>query len=419
MKRSVAGWMLVLCGFLLPQESRPGIAWECDFDAVLKAAKADNRPIMIAFIMDDEPSNEEVVKVHFHDKDVVANSKSFHCMIACIGVHAERSSEGACPRYGSPTCGLHQKDHQRAATAYLQSAEISAPQFLFLKPDGETMLLRHVWMLPPDELVRKMRLALGFSDPAKVTEAEKKVSEEVTKVLEEANDNNTVKRVAALAKLAMLDDPRILEFLIKQTSESVDGPRRLEAIDAMGTKGNAKALPVLAGLLKSSSVQIRNHAVVSLEKLAMAECAPAIRNALKNETKDNVRANLVRALAISDPKTPQHVKIITSMIETGGPKERIGALRASLDLSISDSLKKALLTAAKDNSAQIRVCAFCALAKHQVKEAVTLMEKAIPQEKIQEAKAVTQEALAILTKTGNPASPADLMSRLVMDDRLR
>src|SRR5436190_8502022 len=249
MKRALAAAVLflVLCATLRAQE--PRIAWEGDFDLALKAAKADGKPIMVAFIMDQEPANDEVAKVHFHDKDVVAASTGFHCLIASMGIHAKTSTEGPCTRFGCASCAAHQNIHGRALTAYLQSTEISAPQFLFFKSDGEKLLLRHVWMLTPQELYKKMRLALGFSDPAKASDAEKQASLDVTQALEAANDNNMTKRVAALQKLAELDDPRILEFLIKQTSESVDEPRRLEAVDAMAKKGNAKALPVLLKLL--------------------------------------------------------------------------------------------------------------------------------------------------------------------------
>jgi HEAT repeat protein len=85
-----------------------------------------------------------------------------------------------------------------------------------------------------------------------------------------------------------------------------------------------------------------------------------------------------------------------------------------------DSLKKSLLAAAKDNTAQVRAAAFCALARHQVKEAVPILEKAIPQEKVQDVKSIAQSALSILTQPGyeGPA-PAELLSRLLSGDHFR
>ena len=67
-----------------------------NFDATLKAAKADGKPLFVAFIMDNEPANNEIVKDHFHHKDIVEMSKQFHCLICCTGVHAGTSAE-PCP----------------------------------------------------------------------------------------------------------------------------------------------------------------------------------------------------------------------------------------------------------------------------------------------------------------------------------
>jgi hypothetical protein len=416
-RRPVACVLVLFCSLAAACGGQaPSIAWEADFDAALEAAKADQKPIMVAFIMDAEPANDEIASQHFHDKDVVENSRGFHCLIASIGIHAAAPNEGTCSRFCANTCASHQRIHERAQVAYLQSPEVSAPQFIFLKPDGETILLRHVWMLPAGELVKKMRLALGFSDPAKVSAAEKAASEDVTRALEEANDNNTMKRVAGLQKLAGLDDPRILQFLIKQTAEGVDEPRRIEAVDAMGTKGNAKALPVLIKLLNAKSAQLRNRVVIALERIGMAEAGPALLGALKREQKDHVKGHCIRALAACDPKTPAHVKAVIVMIGSGSQLERISAIRASLDVPLDDMLKKALIAAAKDNSAQVRGAAFCALAHRRVEEAVPIIEKAIPQEKVQDVKAIAQGALAILKDPAysGPGAP-ELLGRLLID----
>jgi HEAT repeats len=418
MQRIRAARVLVLLLSLIAvgAAQQPSIAWEADFDEVLKAAKADQKPIMVAFIMDDESANDEIVKEHFHDKDIVEASRGFHCLIASIGVHAPVVNEGVCPRFGANTCASHQRINMRAQTTLLQSPEVSAPQFIFLKPDGETILLRHVWMLPAAELYKKMRLALGFHDPEKANEAEKAAREDVERVLTQANDNNTIKRLEGLQKLAGLDDPRVIGFLIKQTAEGVDEQRRIEAVDAMGTKGNAKALPVLLKLLHGKSAQLRNRAVIALERIGMAEAGPALLAALKREPKDNVKGHCIRALAACDPKTPAHAKAVIAMIGSGSQLERISAIRASFDVPFEETMKKALIAAGKDGSAQIRGAAFCALAHRREKDAIPLIEKAIPQEKVQDVKVIAQGALAILKDPAysGPGAP-ELIGRLLID----
>jgi hypothetical protein len=408
--------MLVACATLMAQA--PQIAWEPGFDEALKAAKADGKPIFVAFIMDNEPANDEVAKNHFHDPAVVAMSKEFHCLVAAIGNHD--GPGGVCARFGVIACPCHQGTQTRAQTAYLESKEVSAPQFLFIKPDGATMLLRSVWLIAPAELVKKMRLALAYNDPSKAGDEIKRLADDAARLIQQADDNNAVTRAGALRGLASLDDPRIMAFLIKQTKEGVDEVRRIEAVDAMGSKGNAKALPVLLKLLGTDSAQLRNHVIISLEKLAMSEAGPALLAALKREAKDRLRANIVRALAVCDPRTPAHRKAILAMIGAGSQIERISAIRASLDVPMEADLKQALLAAAKVNTAQIRGAAYYALARRQVMEAVPLIEKAIPQEKVQEVKSLAESALSMLKQTRYDGPSADdIVKRFLVDDDLR
>ena len=91
----------------------------------------------------------------------------------------------------------------------------------------------------------------------------------------------------------------------------------------------AAGAPQAAG---SGSAQMRNHAAIALEKLGMMEAGPGLYAALKKEQKDNVKSNLVRALAVCDPKPPEHLKMIITMIGTGAQIERISAIRASFDV---------------------------------------------------------------------------------------
>jgi hypothetical protein len=152
----------------------------------------------------------------------------------------------------------------------------------------------------------------------------------------------------------------------------------------------------------------------------MSEAGPALLAALKREAKDRLRANIVRALAVCDPRTPAHRKAILAMIGAGSQIERISAIRASLDVPMEADLKQALLAAAKVNTAQIRGAAYYALARRQVMEAVPLIEKAIPQEKVQEVKSLAESALSMLKQTRYDGPSADdIVKRFLVDDDLR
>jgi hypothetical protein len=422
MRRGLFGCALasVMCLRVFAQAG--AIAWDVDLDEALKAAKSDKRPVMLAFIMDGEPACDDIVKTHFHDKAIVTAAKEFHCVVCSVGVHAATSAEGTCPRFGCNTCASHQKNSMRAQDLYIQSTRVSAPQFIFLASDGERVLVRHVFQLAPSELLRKMQLALAFSQPGRESDAEKHQADEVKEAMDQAATSKLpYNRKQALDKLAMMDDPRIIDFLIKVTlNENLENVRRIEAIDAMGRRGNAKAFPVLVKLLRSRMPGIRNRSVLALERLAMLEAGDPIRASLKSEALDQVRANLVRALAVCDGASPESAKVILGMIETGTPKDRVGAIRASFDIPASDELKKALLVCAKHTTPIVRGAAFCALAERQVKEAAPIIEKAAASETIPDMKAMAQGALAVLNGTDREGPTAlEILRKYLPDERLR
>ncbi len=113
--------------------------------------------------------------------------------------------------------------------------------------------------------------------------------------------------------------------------------------------------------------------------------------------------------------------MILAMIGTGSQIERISAIRAALDVPMNDPLKKALLAAAKDNSSR-RSAAWRSTSSRsrQVKDAIPLIEKAIPQEKIKDIKALAESSLSMLKQTNYDGPSADdIVKALLIDEDLR
>ena len=47
----------------------PGIAWQPDYGRALSVARTSNRPIMVAFLMKEEPANEEIMRIYGVSRD--------------------------------------------------------------------------------------------------------------------------------------------------------------------------------------------------------------------------------------------------------------------------------------------------------------------------------------------------------------
>jgi hypothetical protein len=390
----------------------PQIAWQPDYDAAFKQAAAEKKPLFIVFLMNDEVANDEVATSHLRDPEVVALTKNMVSMIACLGGHDEAAPSGTasqpahgCSRFGAVTCAQHQQIESKARDQFMDSPRVATPQFLVVAPDGKTILLRHVYLLPVADLVSKLKVALAIHDPVKGAAVLSKVRAETDEILKQADGKNSAKRQEALQKLATSDDPRVIDFLIKQTAESVDETKRLEAVQAMGTRGNGKVLPVLHKLLTSGSNQLKIAVARALESLGMPESAPSILAAIRKESKTMVRARLVAALVACDAITPTHRAFIVGMIKSTALTDRLSAIRASGKLRLDDDLKKALLAAASDTNTPVRGAAYWALAKHNVAEAETMISKALPAEKNEDVKNIG--TFAVCTIGGKPYSGPD------------
>lgn len=204
-------------------------------------------------------------------------------------------------------------------------------------------------------------------------------------------------RQAAVQGLAASNDPRVIAFLIKQTGESVDEARRLEAIEAMGQRGNGLVLGVLHKLLEAKSNQIRIAAAKSILNLGMPDSAPALLAALKRENKSMVRGHLARALAACDPVTPDHRAFLVGMIKSPSQADKLNGIRAASGLAMDDELKKALLVAMKDSNPSVRGISWWVLGDHKVAEAGVHIAKAVLTEKNPDTKNLGLDALSRIT----------------------
>jgi HEAT repeat protein len=367
--------------------SADGVAWREDFEAALKEAADSKKPIFVLFLMENEVANDEVADLHLHDPDVVKLSREFVCLIANPGSH-DPDASGKCSKFGSCTCKGHQGADMAARAEYTNSPRVVAPQFLFLAPDGKTVLVRRLYTIPAADLVRKMRTALARLDPKKADPSLDEEKKLVDELLAKADSNNASTRADALQTLATFDDPRVVEFLARQTGEDVDEAKRLEAVHAIADRGSANGLllPTLHKLVASRSARMRSNAVVALRKIGAPDSAPVLAAALRKESKDRVRACIFRALAVCDSVTPEYRKLLIAGAKSGGQTERTSALRALADVPSDPEVDKVLVTAVKESSNALRAAAYYSLGVRDVKSAADVVARQAAVEKATDMK---------------------------------
>lgn len=371
------------------------IEFEADLPAAFAKAKSLKRPIMIAVLLRGEPANEDICAEHLEDPAIIEFSKRFVCLLSFGRISLEEGAQNSAA-FLAKHQGRLTKDQLAAIekmvrVEILETSEVTAPQFLFFAPDGKLSLLRHVWMLPKEELLAKMQLAYHFFDPTyavpsppaaeKAKEADGESpgaafrSLDLDALLVLCDDNNMVKRRDAMTQLASREHPKVIEFLSRQVKPGVDTQRRLEAIRSMGKKSQVKFLPSLHGLLKESDFQIRSNVANALSEIGLIESVPHLIKVLQSERKDNIRSLLIRALHSCGPNSAEVQNTLKTLMEKGTDVDRMTILWLAASVEENSPLIPWILKPLKSANDKVRAFAYYAAGRHKLAEALTELKK--------------------------------------------
>ncbi len=329
------------------------IVWETSWANAVKRAKAENRPIMIHFNMNDEPACRNMAKDHFRNKRVIELSKQFVCVVGSLGTHEEETvfqEEGKCGRFGTVTCQEHRKTEIAARSTVMESSRVTAPQFVFVTPDLDVMV-RRPWDLPSSELIALMSRALYYFNPSLSPEAiDKRASELMKRLLDEGKSDNAATRKKAMDALAKRDDPKVIQFLIRQTKPDVDLVKRIEAVQAIGDAVNATCLPALLKLLKDRSPRLRLVTMVALGKLGMRECIEPVAKVFGVESSSENKALAVRTAITCDPDDKTARKLLNKGLKASKSEVRLHSARACLEVAVDKNEFSKLIKMARGDT---------------------------------------------------------------------
>lgn len=319
----------------LAQESSPSapdvkasIAWEPDLDAALATAQSQGRPLFVAFLMDNEPANDDTIARIYTDPALVKLSRKLVCVACCVGDH--KGEDGMCKKFPGITCAQHNAIEKKARARWIKSDLVCTPQHVFCHPKG-TEIGRKIYYVAKQQLMKAMALAIAAG--AKEVDAESKnvVQEEaarVDKLLKDLGSKNQEVRDAAMGELAAADDPRALPAVLSKAKPGNDDGTRISAIRAVGKKGNHQAVMALAPFLSESKVQIVIQAAAALEVIQLPDAVPELLKLLKKEQRDRVRSTALRAAAKSNPESAKVQEICLQAMKGSSSQLQAAAIVA-------------------------------------------------------------------------------------------
>jgi HEAT repeat protein len=375
-----------------PPAKPASIYWATDFDAALQRAQQEKKPIFVAFLMDDEPANDETIQKHYTDPAIVELTRKFVCLACCIGKH-EADADGDCTKFPGITCAEHQAIEKKARARWLLGDEVCTPQHVFCDPQGN-VLLRKVYYVPQQTLQKCLAIALNGVAPDASTG--KVVDEERARVdswLADLDSRNQEVRLAAMRELGICEDARALPAVLRHAKGGDDDATRIAAIEALARKGNYAAVEPLLELLADPKPRVVIRVALTLETIQIPTATESLMRAFGKERRDRVRGFLLRAAARCMPANPAVRDACLKALKGASAQLEPCVLIALGRLKADPKIVTAIRPMLRDKNQVTRALAVWVLGSQATSDSAQAISKLLEQEKSPEVRELAGSAL--------------------------
>lgn len=373
-------------------DEKPNIAWEPEFDAALAKAKQEGRPLLIAFLMDGEPANEETSEKIYTNLELIKLSRKFVCVPCCAGDKTEKDGKSA--RFAGVTIAQQNANEKKARARYLKSDVVCTPQHVFCDPKG-TELLRKIYYVSTQQLKKAMALALVGSVKEIDPETRAVVQDEkakVDKLLKDLDSKNLEVRDAALSGLGTADDARALPAVLGKAKAGNDDATRSSAIKALGHKGNHTAVKPLLPFLADPRAPIVIQVAQTLGVIQIPDAEPDLLSLLKKEKRDRVRSTLLRAVAKCNPGNPKLAELCLATLKGASAQMQAATIVAMGFLKPDTKVTDALRPLLADKNQNMRALGAWALGNQGGAANAELLDKLAKDDKAPEVRELATKA---------------------------
>lgn len=410
--------LLILGTLLLPVQ---GVAWERDHAAAFEKAEARNVPVFLAFNMDGERASDSTALTLYRDPAFVKRSADFVCLIASTSRHdakVEGTGDAArevCSRFGSLSCDEHLQVEIRASEEFIGRDTVISPQHLLVSPQ-RGVLARKAYQASKNDLFRMMDMAEKAVRNTDPDDAERL---RLKQLMKQATERNADVRGEAIAELGRMAAIEARQALFDLTGKASMDATRMDAIDALASKGNYDALPILLGLLKDKNQMVVKHALVALERLELPAAVEPLTKMWKKKPKGMVAKEIPRALASCAPDD----EAVRELVYKAAAKHRdslveLSAIVAMATLELDDEGYSILEKKLKDSSGNVRGTAVWSIGQQRQKQGIPILEKALEKENNAEVRVCMEAALRNIRSETGPEDPelANSLWKFLDDD---
>jgi hypothetical protein len=376
------------------------VEWVASFPEALRLSRESKKPILVAFNMDQEIANDQMVKDVYRDRKFVEKSRKFVCVIASIGKHDEVATDAGgseCSRFGKVACAEHRDCEIRAREALLGGVDVIAPQHLVTLGDGR-ILARRAWQMSLEEmnawLDRALRVANG---PAELSPADAKAERaRIAAIFEVCERARTWKKAENVQQVFDLDDEVARESLASYVMKGKDDDTRVAIIEKLGVSGEYTSLEVLRKASHDGHAYVALAAIEAMGKTRLPDVKEDLKKALTSFTAGNDYGRVLRAYAACAGDDKSVRELVLKKAKGSDQNVRVHAIVALARMGdspeIDDFLKKAL----SDNITNARACAAWAVGIGHHQECRKELERLAATEAVVDLKELALAALAHL-----------------------
>jgi hypothetical protein len=376
------------------------VEWTASFPEALRLARETKKPILVAFNMDQEIANDQMVKDVYRDRKFVEKSRKFVCVIASIGKHDEIPTDAGgteCTRFGKIGCAEHKECEIRSREALLGGIDVIAPQHLVSASDGR-ILARRAWQMSLDEILGWMDRALrNANGPVELSPADAKAERaRIAAIFEVCERARTWKKAEQVQQVFDLDDDVAREAIATYALKGKDDETRVAVIEKLGVSGDYTSLEILRKAAKDGHPYVALAAIEAMGKTQLPDVKEDLKKALTSFSAGNDYGRVLRAYALCAKGDKSVRELVLKKAKGSDQNVRVHAIVALAKMDDAPEIGEFLKKAISDNITNARACAAWSAGMGRHQECRKELEKLASTESVVDLKELALAALAHL-----------------------
>ena len=391
----LAAALCVALAATLPAQGK--ITWAKDLDTALAQAKKENKLLVACISMKGERVCDVILAEHYCDSKITALSR--------------KTVNLFCSPHGTE---LQKRTEFRVRTQLLKKSPsdwMVAPQHVIFSPDGKLISsvpyflsvgeLEWMWAEALKKHVPDFKWKYGerVRAPSRLKKENVETAKEIVKPPTKRELDAILRKIkrdsggyyGAQEKLPIIvrNPSSVARKFVERILKSLETSDRdrITVLQAIGANAPRVWYVVVTPMLGRDHPGVRAAAARALRDLGERKAVAALSARWRKETSNEVRGELLRAMAVCGPTDVHVIKLLPFVVKEDADEDvRVQAVMASAALESRNAVTTGLTTALADRAPRVRATAAYAIAARRDTAVLEALEAATAKEKDKDVK---------------------------------